>query len=113
LIFQIKKNLIKRKNSTTNKKPLTIVLYAIVLYAIVLSLVFSNSIDSIFGISNQNNSQNLTTAPDNTSDKNKYCGTHDCSTICNDLRQAFANGDGEKIKTITETYSGSGEHCGY
>ncbi len=103
-----KKNLMKRKNSTTNKKPLTIVLYTIV-----LALVFSNSVDSTFGISNQNNSQNLTTAPDNTSDKNKYCSTHDCSTICNDLRQAFANGDGEKIKMITETYSGSGEHCGY
>ncbi len=104
-----KKNLMKRKrNSATNKSPLTVVLCAMV-----FTMAFTAIGENISGIGSQNNPQNPTIASDNASDESKYCSAYNCDTICNDLRHAFANGNGEKIKTITETYSGSGEYCGY
>ncbi len=96
-----KKILMKKKRSTINKKPLIIILSVMA-----FTIVFINNTNNIFGIDNQNNSINPTIAPNNTSTENK-------EKICNDLRQAFVNGDGEKIKTITETYPSSGDYCGY
>jgi hypothetical protein len=104
-----KKNLMKKKSSNANKNHLTSVLCALAF----ATVFFSSSTDSIFGVANQNDSKNPTIAPNTTSNEKKYCDTHDCKTICNDLRQAFANGDSAKIKAITEKYPGSGDYCGY
>ena len=103
-----KKNLMKRKNATTNKKWLIIISYFMA-----FTIVFFNSTGNILGIDSKNDSKNPALAPNNTSKENNYCSTNDCETVCNDLRQAFASGNGEKIKTLTKTYPGSGDYCGF
>jgi hypothetical protein len=61
-----------------------------------------------------NTTQNSTYLPTYTiPEKNKnYCDHHNCSSICTELRTAYANGDSEKIKSITQKYYGSGDYCG-
>jgi hypothetical protein len=103
-----KKNQMKKKNPNVNEKLLTIILYVMA-----FTFVFPNSIDNASGIDNQNRSQNPSIAPSNTTNEDNYCSTHDCTKVCNDLRQAFALDDAGKIRTITDTYPGSGDYCGY
>ncbi|MBA3750190.1 MAG: hypothetical protein H0X03_04725 [Nitrosopumilus sp.] len=108
--YKLDKKIQMLKNSLVFNKPLIIVL----LYITAFLIVFNNSIDDVSGSIDQNNiTNNSTQTPNMTSPENNYCNYQSCEMICEDLKQAFVNGDGEKLKSITDRYPGSGDYCGY